>query len=136
MKISARAEYACLAMIELARAQAAGQPRRVREIAEAQGVPGRYLVHILLQLKSAGLVRSVRGAVGGYSLLRRAEDISVADVMEIIEGPGDPPRDPASATARGLVEVLRRAHAAEQVVLDGVKISELAGSGAPHDYVL
>ena len=136
MKISARAEYACLAIIELARAQQAGQPMRVREIAEAQGIPGRYLVQILLQLKSAGLVRSIRGSVGGYSLIRRAEELTVADVMAVIEGPEEPPRDRASATARDLGEVLRRAHAAERVVLAGVTISQLVGRDLPHDYVL
>lgn len=136
MRISAKAEYGCLAIIELARSQAVGRPMRVREIAEAQGIPGRYLVQILLQLKSAGLVRSVRGAVGGYSLLRAAEEITVAEVIGVIDGPGDPPREATSPAARELGEVLRRAHAAERIVLAGVKIADLARRDILHDYVL
>ena len=72
MKISAKAEYACLAVLALARHKPGEPPMRIREIAEAHGIPERYLVQILLQLKGAGLVTSVRGASGGYRLARVA----------------------------------------------------------------
>ncbi|MFO0958685.1 MAG: Rrf2 family transcriptional regulator [Isosphaeraceae bacterium] len=71
MRISAKAEYACLALIELART-GREDPRRVREIAGCHGISGRYLVQILLQLKAAGLVESARGSQGGYQLARPA----------------------------------------------------------------
>ena len=67
MKISAKAEYACLATIELARRASEQVPVRVREIAVEHGIPERYLVQILLQLKGAGLVYTPggrRGATG------------------------------------------------------------------------
>ena len=136
MWISAKAEYACLAVIELAKAGLSGLPIRVREIAEAQGIPERYLVQILLQLKAAGLVQSIRGSVGGYQLVRPSRDISVAEIIVAIDGPGDPPRKVASPAAHELVEVLRRARAAERDVLASASIAQLAGSCAPHDWVL
>lgn len=68
MKISAKAEYACLAVLALARHGLAAPPMRIREISESSAIPERYLVQILLQLKGAGLVVSTRGASGGYSL--------------------------------------------------------------------
>ena len=72
MKISAKSEYACLAVLALARQRAESSPVRIREISEAYGIPERYLVQILLQLKGAGLVASTRGATGGYRLAREA----------------------------------------------------------------
>ena len=64
MRISAKTEYACIAMLELASQYGSGTPVRIRRIAERHDVPPRFLVQILLQLKGAGLVTSVRGAAG------------------------------------------------------------------------
>jgi Rrf2 family protein len=136
MRITAKAEYACLAVIELAKPGANGSPKRVRDIAEAQGIPERYLVQILLQLKAAGLVQSSRGSVGGYHLIRPAEEISVADIIAAIDGPGDPPRKAASPAAQELAELLKRARDAEQTVLASTTIAQLTGPAAPHDWVL
>ena len=62
-------------------------PLRIREISEAYGIPERYLVQILLQLKGAGLVASTRGAAGGYRLARQATAISLGEVLTAIDGP-------------------------------------------------
>ena len=70
MRISAKTEYACIAMLELASQYGSGEPVRIRRIAERHDVPSRFLVQILLQLKGAGLVASDRGAAGGYLLIR------------------------------------------------------------------
>lgn len=86
MKVSAKTEYACIAMMELAAQYGSGEPVRVRRIAERHGVPPRFLVQILLQLKGAGLVASVRGASGGYQLLKPPAEVSLGRVMEVIEG--------------------------------------------------
>jgi Rrf2 family protein len=86
---SAKTEYASLAMLELARRHEADEPVRIREIAEAQGVPGRFLVQILLQLKAAGLVTSTRGASGGYRLAREPDAISLEDIRRVVEGPAE-----------------------------------------------
>ncbi|MFN9367386.1 MAG: RrF2 family transcriptional regulator [Planctomycetia bacterium] len=88
MRLSARTEYAAIAAVELARHWQAEEPVRIREISATQGVPARFLVHILLQLKQAGLVASTRGAAGGYRLARPPEEITLDDLRAAIEGPG------------------------------------------------
>src|SRR6187455_699023 len=85
MLVSAKTEYACIAVLELAARHGSGEPVRIRDIAEAHGIPSRFLVQILLQLKSAGLVSSVRGAAGGYNLARDPEEITLLDVMTVVD---------------------------------------------------
>ena len=92
MKLSAKAEYACLAVLELALRHHRPQPARLTEIAGPNGIPGRFLVQILLQLKTAGLVASVRGASGGYQLSRPPESISLASIINAIDESGLAPR--------------------------------------------
>jgi Rrf2 family protein len=87
MNISSRCEYACRAMVELALHEASQETINSVAIAERRGIPEKYLVHILLQLKHAGLVRSIRGAQGGYQLCRPAEEISLLDIVQAIDGP-------------------------------------------------
>lgn len=87
MNISSRCEYACRAVVELARHENSDEPVTALAIAEKRGIPEKYLVHILLQLKRAGLVRSVRGAQGGYLLGRSPDDITLLDIVESIDGP-------------------------------------------------
>lgn len=89
MKVSAKTEYACIAMLELAAQYGSSEPVRIRKIAERHDVPPRFLVQILLQLKGAGLVASVRGAAGGYHLIKPPQEISLGQVMEVIEGAND-----------------------------------------------
>ena len=90
MFLSAKAEYASLAMLELAVQYGDPRPVRLADLADKHGIPQRFLVQILLQLKGAGLVSSVRGAAGGYQLARPPEEITLADVLGVIdraEGP-------------------------------------------------
>ncbi len=92
MNRSAKTEYACLAVLELAAKYGAGEPVRVRAIADRQGIPSPFLVQILLQLKSAGVVESTRGSAGGYRLARDPATLSLGEVVAIIEGvTGDRP---------------------------------------------
>ena len=77
MIVSAKTEYACIAVLELAARHVRGEPVRIREIAAAHAIPSRFLVQILLQLKSAGIVQSIRGAAGGYQLAREPDDITL-----------------------------------------------------------
>ena len=87
MNISARCEYACRALVELGSHFASQQTVTAQEIAERRHIPEKYLVHILLQLKRAGLVRSLRGSQGGYLLSRGPEEVSLLDIVEAIDGP-------------------------------------------------
>ena len=86
MKVSAKTEYACLALLELAARYDAREPVRIRTIADQHGIPSRFLVQILLQLKGAGFVSSTRGASGGYQLVKDPADITLGEVMAVIEG--------------------------------------------------
>lgn len=136
MKISAKAEYACLAILALARPRPDGAPVRIREIAEAHGIPERYLVQILLQLKGAGLVHSTRGALGGYRLARSPEAISLGEVLTAIDGPGEPERAATGPAARALSAVWRTLRDAEHHVLQQTTIARLADSAAPPEWVI
>ncbi len=86
MKISTRGRYGVLAMIVLAEQHGSG-PTSIKEIVEQQGLSHSYLEQILGPLRRAGLVRSVRGPEGGYLLARTPEEISVGDVLRVLEGP-------------------------------------------------
>ncbi len=85
MRLSAKAQYACVAMLELAANYSEGQLVQVKTIADVHGISQRFLVQILLQLKVNHLVRSIRGAAGGYQLARRPDDISLADIIQAID---------------------------------------------------
>jgi Rrf2 family cysteine metabolism transcriptional repressor len=88
MMFSTRAEYGVRVMVELARRGADGEHGCVSlsEIADGDGLPLAYLEHLAARLRKAGLVESRRGARGGYLLARPAKDISMADVVEALEG--------------------------------------------------
>jgi len=89
MRISAKGEYAILAVLDLAlrRGQALVP---IQDIAERQAIPQRYLEQVLLSLKRAGLLGSRRGSSGGYHLTRAPEQISVGDVLRAVEGAQSP----------------------------------------------
>lgn len=85
MQITARVDYAVRALAELA-ASDGGVASRA-ELAASQNIPAKFLETILTELKKAGILRSQRGAHGGYVLAMRPEDISIADVVRAVEGP-------------------------------------------------
>src|SRR5262249_4553289 len=85
MRVSAKADYAVRAAVELA---AAGEgPLKGDRIAEAQEIPSNFLENILSDLRNAGIVMSRRGADGGYWLARPADQVSIADVIRAVDGP-------------------------------------------------
>ena len=88
--LSAKTQDAVLAMLQLAQDYPAGEPVQVRRIAERHGIPGTFLVQILHELKRAGLAASTRGAAGGYRLNRPPSEISLAEVVDVIEPAIDP----------------------------------------------
>jgi Rrf2 family cysteine metabolism transcriptional repressor len=101
LKISAKTEYACIALMELAIHKNSAEPVHVRNIAERHSVPPRFLVQILLQLKSADIVESTRGAAGGYRLKKRPEEITLGQVMNIIDAPVNSMKRMLNQTANG-----------------------------------
>jgi Rrf2 family protein len=86
MRLSTKGEYASRAMLEIA-LHHPRQPLHIREIASAQDIPVRYLEQILLLLKRAGYLRSKKGPNGGYYLAKDPAQISVAEVIRVMDGP-------------------------------------------------
>jgi Rrf2 family protein len=129
MRVSAKAEYACIAMLELAANHAEPHPVRIKDIADSHGIPQGFLVQILLQLKGAGLVASLRGAAGGYQLTRSPEGISLADVINVIDrAPGPRPEPVGSAgspMAQAVRGVWRELQAEEQRRLEALSLAEI-----------
>jgi len=86
MKLSTKGEYASRAMLELSLHYPNGL-LHIREISEAQDIPERFLEQILLLLKRAGYLRSKKGPNGGYRLAKAPSEISVAEVIRVMDGP-------------------------------------------------
>lgn len=101
MRLSTRGRYGVAALCELAYRQEGDAPVRLREIAAAQGISESYLEQLFLGLRRAGLVLSTRGAQGGYVLARPAEDITVGQVVRVLEGPIAPVACVTSASGGG-----------------------------------
>src|SRR5205823_13223910 len=102
---SAKEDYAVRAAIELA-ATPDDMPVSAERIATAQEIPLNFLENILGELRTAGIVRSQRGAVGGFRLAKGADQLTIADVIRAVEGPlasvrGGPPEDASYGGAAG-----------------------------------
>lgn len=91
MRLSKRGEYGLRAMIDLAAASQNHHPGngvvQIKEIAESEGIPAKFLEQILLTLKNAGLLHSKMGVGGGYYLARPAEEISLGHIVRVLDGP-------------------------------------------------
>jgi Rrf2 family protein len=136
VRVSARADYAIRAAIELATAEGAGPVKR-ETLAEAQGIPLGFLENILLDLKRAGIVQSQRGQEGGYWLARPAAEVTVADVIRAVDGPLVNVRGvrPENVEYRGHAQPLRdvwiAARASLRAVLERTTLAELVRGELP-----
>ena len=136
MRISAKVDYAVRAAVELA-AATDEKPVKAERIANAQGIPLNFLENILGELRHAGVVRSHRGAEGGFRLAKPAEQLTVADVIRAVEGPlasvrGGPPEDAEyKGAASSLPRVWIAVRANLRRVLEQVTIADLARSELP-----
>ena len=135
MRVSAKVDYAVRAAAELA---AAGEgPVKGEALAQAQGIPLKFLENILGELRHAGLVRSQRGAEGGYWLARPAAAITIADVIRAVEGPLASVRGSAPETVsyEGAAESLGKLWVAVRAnlraVLEEVTVADVAAGELP-----
>ena len=135
MRVSAKADYAIRATVELAAAGAG--PVKGDRIAQAQEIPPNFLENILVDLRNAGLVASKRGAEGGYWLARPADEITLADVIRAVDGPLANVRGVRSelVTYQGSAERLREVwvavRASLRAVLEHVTVADLARGELP-----
>jgi Rrf2 family protein len=86
MKISTKIRYGTRAILELASHYGEG-PIELKEIAKRENISPKYLEQVIIPLRTAGLIKSVRGSKGGYSLAKHPSEISLNDLVEILEGP-------------------------------------------------
>lgn len=136
MRVSARADYAIRALLELT---AAGRDTRVRAdaLARAQAIPAKYLENLLVDLRRARLIASQRGPSGGYRLARAASAISLADVIRAIDGPLAGVRDAApedvsyAGPAASLREVWVALRASMRAVLEATTLADVAAGKLP-----
>jgi len=135
MRISAKADYAVRAALELA--AATELPVKGERIAEAQRIPPKFLENILVDLRQAGLVASQRGPDGGYRLDLPAEQITVADVIRAVDGPlavvhGDrPDATRYEGAAEALQEVWVALRANVRAVLEQVSLADMVEGSLP-----
>ena len=86
MMISTKGRYALSTLIDIAEQEKKGNPVSIKEVAERQGISVKYLEQIIALMVKGGFLKSVRGAKGGYLLLKEAKDISVGDILDAAEG--------------------------------------------------
>lgn len=130
MELSCKSEYALLALLELAAHYHNGEPLQIRQIAIQQHIPDRYLEQLLATLRRYGLVRSQRGAKGGYLLAREPWKITLLEVLNCIEGADPQSSDPATATktveSSVIHDIWQEARQAADAVLQGYTLQDLA----------
>lgn len=137
LKISAKTDYAVRAACELAGAEPA-KPIKAETLAQLQAIPANFLENILSALRNNGIVRSQRGAVGGYYLARPAETISLADIIRAVDGPladvrGEAPEDQNySGAASKVADIWVAVRASLRVVLEETTLADLVAQKLPN----
>ncbi|MBD2102926.1 Rrf2 family transcriptional regulator [Leptolyngbya sp. FACHB-261] len=132
MELSCKSEYALLALFELASKYKEGEPLQIRQIAAKQDIPDRYLEQLLATLRRGGIVRSQRGARGGYLLAREPWAIDLLEIVQCIEGIDNQQAEPCgpsgqSTSLEGTIvrEVWHEAQLAADAVLKGYTLHDL-----------
>lgn len=140
MRVTAKVDYAVRAATMLAtHAAGEGGPLKGDRIATAQAIPLKYLENILSELRQSGIVRSQRGAEGGYWLARPAAEITIADIIRAVEGPlahvrGERAENLEYPEGTGALQELWVAtRASLRLVLDHVTLADIASGVLPPD---
>lgn len=133
MEISCKSEYALLALLELAAIYNSGEPLQIRQISAQQNIPDRYLEQLLATLRRGGIIRSQRGAKGGYLLAREPWKITLFEVVACLEGfdvqMAEPdPSAKSTKTLEGAVicEIWHEANQAANAVLQKYTLQDLS----------
>jgi Rrf2 family protein len=140
MHVTAKADYAVRAIIELANSSQSA-PRKVDDVAQAQGIPVSFLENILTQLRSSGIVRSQRGPEGGYWLAQPADELNLANVIRAVEGPlvgvrGQRPEEiEYVGSAESLQQVWIALRANLRKVLEQVTVADVAAGKLPREII-
>lgn len=136
MRISARADYAVRAALQLATSRDDG-PLKAEAIADAQDIPHKFLEGILNDMRRGGLVLSQRGGNGGYRLAKPPESISIADVIRVVDGPlvsvrgVRPPDLSYTGPAQSLLPLWIALRSNVREILEGVSLADVASAELP-----
>ena len=138
MRVSAKADYAVRAMVELAASgSSADRPAKGEGVAAAQEIPLRFLENILGELRVHGLVQSRRGSDGGYWLARPADDVTLAEIIRAVEGPLATVRGESAdeidyrGDSRALLQVWLALRANIRQVLESVTLADVVSGSLP-----
>lgn len=137
MRISAKADYAVRAMLELAIASQSSKLVKGDAISRGQEIPIKFLENILLDLRKSGLIRSQRGAEGGYRLAHAPDEITIADIIRVVEGPlafirGERPEEVEyTGAAEHLPNVWIALRASIRSVLETVTLADVVAGELP-----
>lgn len=129
MELSCKSEYAILALLEMAINYQNGEPQQIRQIAAQQNIPDRYLEQLLATLRRGGIIKSQRGAKGGYFLAREPWKITLFEILECLEGldvqPGDQEINRRTVDSSVVQDVWQEACQAANLVLQKYTLQDL-----------
>ncbi len=147
--ITQKMKYALKALLVLADEAAAGEPRplTIEEIAKRSGTPKRFLEHILLEVRNAGVIVSIRGRSGGYVLLKKPAEVSISELLRTIDGPIAPLpclsrrayqrcEDCTDEDTCRIRKVFAEVFWSYLVMIDSLTLQDMLGSGAVADQIL
>ncbi len=126
MRISARCDYACRALLELALNWPTRESLTIHAISEKQKIPTKYLAHILIQLKEMGLIESIRGKQGGYRLVKAPNRISLGEVIRQVGGPLLPVANSVTKEESAFAVIWREVEGAMAEVLDRITFEDIS----------
>jgi Rrf2 family cysteine metabolism transcriptional repressor len=131
MELSLKSEYAILALLELTKHYGQEHPLQIKQIAQSQNIPDRYLEQLLIALKKHGLVKSQRGAKGGYILAKEPWQINMLDIIRAVEGndpfvPRKPQNQPVSSYLAVVLDMWQSAQTAAESVLKECTLKHLS----------
>jgi Rrf2 family protein len=126
MRISAKCDYACKAVLELALHWPKPKPLHIYTISKRQNIPRRYLVQILIQLKRMGLVDSIRGKQGGYNLSKPPNKITLGELIRETGGPLLPVANMTTKKDAVFVKVWQEVEDSMAHILDKISFEDIA----------
>ncbi len=137
MKLSVKVEYACRVLAQLARVHGTGDLAHIEKLAKIEAVPANYLVQILSELRTGGLIVSRRGKQGGYALARSPEAISLFDIVTLIDGGFlDLSSSPAGFSGRRVQQVWQEVRRSLEERAKEFTLDMLVGKGGEEMYYI
>ncbi len=137
MKISTKSRYGTRAVLEIALNRSGDKLTR-KQISKNQEIPSSYLENILISLKTKGIIRTIRGPKGGYELAKEPEEITVFEIVNVLEGPSDliPCLDDSNACTRSSIcvttDIWRRLQEVQKDLLSEITIKDLVEQTQEH----